>query len=117
MAAHYLQSNHYQVCHRNWRAGRVGEVDLIALTPDSKTLVFIEVKTRSSSRYGDPAESVTPAKQNTLFRVAEHYLYEHPFEGDIRFDVMSVLRCPDSHTTSSQDPFELTHVQNAFDAS
>ncbi len=108
-AVQHLESNGYHVLHQNWRAGRTGEIDLIALTPDSTTLVFIEVKTRSSARYGHPIESVTPAKQLKILRVAEHYLHECPFAGDIRFDVVSIL------LKEASQP-ELSHIENAFDA-
>ncbi|MGH3107984.1 MAG: YraN family protein, partial [Rubrobacter sp.] len=62
----------YTLLERNYRTRR-GEVDLIVFKDD--ILVFVEVKLRRGTGFGDPLEAVTPRKQNTLRSVAEHYLY------------------------------------------
>ncbi len=75
---------------RNWRCPD-GELDIVAA--DGPVLVFVEVKTRSSLAYGDPAEAVSAAKAARLRRLAVRYLSEH--EGhwsEVRFDVVAVLR-------------------------
>ena len=66
-AVYYLESCGYRIIERNFRC-RLGEIDLIA--QDGKTLVFVEVKTRRSRRYGSPQEAVTTAKQAKLRTVA-----------------------------------------------
>ena len=54
--------------------------------------MFVEVKLRRGSGYGDPLEAVTPHKQNTLRSVAEHYLYTRKAQFDtLRFDVIGIL--------------------------
>jgi putative endonuclease len=89
MAADWYEANGYQIVARNWRC-REGEIDLIARR--GSTLVFCEVKTRTSDAYGIPAESVTRTKQLRIRRLASAWLDEAPSRGsDIRFDVVAIL--------------------------
>jgi putative endonuclease len=93
LAADWYTAHGYTVVARNWRC-REGELDLVVARDGE--LVFCEVKTRSSDRFGVPAEAVTPAKQRRLRVLAARYLAEG---GDpptvrrrgIRFDVASVM--------------------------
>ena len=82
----------YRVVARNWRC-REGEIDLV-LWSRRRDLVFCEVKTRSSARFGVPAEAVTPAKQQRLRILATRFLAAHEAEltgrRGVRFDVASV---------------------------
>lgn len=89
-AAEYLCSQGYRILERNFRC-RLGEIDLIA--EDCEVLVFLEVKYRKSSRYGSPAEAVTPAKQKTICRVADFYRMSRrvPESKSCRFDVVAIL--------------------------
>jgi putative endonuclease len=89
LAAEWYRRAGYEVVARNWRC-RDGELDLIVRSPD--TLVFCEVKTRTSDRFGLPAEAVTPAKQRRIRTLAAQYLRTEgqPVPG-VRFDVVSVL--------------------------
>jgi putative endonuclease len=82
----------YDVVARNWRC-REGELDLVVASRSE--LVFCEVKTRSSDRFGVPAEAVTSAKQRRLRMLAARFLAEHPSARGaagrrIRFDVAAV---------------------------
>lgn len=93
LAAEWYESRGYRVLARNWRC-REGELDLV-LARDGE-LVFCEVKTRSSTRFGVPAEAVTPAKQRRLRVLAARYLAVRDGgagtgRGGIRFDVASVM--------------------------
>ena len=72
LACKYLQAQGYQILARGFRFRRYGEIDIVA--NKAGVLSFIEVKTRSSQRYGKPAESVTLAKQRKIYRVAQYYL-------------------------------------------
>ncbi|MCL1872315.1 MAG: YraN family protein [Promicromonosporaceae bacterium] len=97
LAAELLTQEGYRVLARNWR-GHDGELDLVAL--DGSTLVAVEVKTRSSARYGHPAEAVTPRKVARLRRLTGQWLSEHghtvrPGFRDVRIDVVAVLLPPD----------------------
>jgi putative endonuclease len=92
-AAEWYTSRGYQVLDRNWRC-RDGELDLVLRY--TSTVVFCEVKARSSDRFGYPAEAVTRAKQVRIRRLATRWLRERgaslgPRPASIRFDVVSVL--------------------------
>jgi putative endonuclease len=92
LAAQWYEDNGYEILDRNWRR-REGEVDLIVRR--GKTVVFIEVKTRSSDRFGSGAESVLDAKQRRIRRLAARWLSElTPASGrarvEVRFDVVTV---------------------------
>lgn len=88
LAVRYLEEQGYAIVARNYRL-RMGEIDIIAR--DGEFLVFVEVKTRRSSRYGSPFEAVDFHKQQQIIRVARMYLTRHG--GDncaVRFDVVAV---------------------------
>jgi putative endonuclease len=88
-AAKWLENNGYTILIRNYRC-KVGEIDIIA--KKGNTLVFVEVKTRSSTKYGLPQESVSWRKQNKIRQVALYYLKEYrPREMQYRFDVIAIL--------------------------
>lgn len=96
LAAQWYVEHGYEVVARNWRC-RAGEIDLVVA--GYGTVVFCEVKARSSDRYGLPAEAVTPAKQRRLRHLAAHFLADAPAlpttlpprGADVRFDVVAVL--------------------------
>ncbi len=89
IAADWLAAHDYTIVERNYRK-RFGEVDIIARLDE--WLVFIEVKTRSSSRFGSPLDSVTEKKQHQLSRIANDYLTSNSLlDVPCRFDVVSVL--------------------------
>lgn len=113
LAAEYLQSQGYQILERNVRTP-YGEIDLIACQPAGMagathtTLVFVEVKTRSSSAFGYPEESVTASKQIHLIQSAQSYLQNHPERaGDWRIDVIAVR----THRGGSKP--EIKHFEDA----
>jgi putative endonuclease len=94
IAARLLVDTGLEILDSNWRCSR-GEIDLVA--GDRSTLVFCEVKTRSSTRFGDPSEAVGFTKAARLRRLASQWLEER--SGDrhwenIRFDVITVLQRP-----------------------
>jgi len=84
----YLEQG-YDIVQRNWCC-REGEIDLICRR--GRVLVFCEVKTRSTDRFGSPLEAVTLAKRRRLRRLATLYLLEAASGAPIvRFDVAAVL--------------------------
>jgi putative endonuclease len=90
LAARYLTDHGLVVIDRNWRCAR-GEIDLVAR--DGDCLVFCEVKTRRSERFGTPVEAVDWRKTARLRRLAAAWLQahdEHP--GRIRIDVVGIVR-------------------------
>lgn len=70
-AAAFLQQQHLRLLARNYSC-RFGEIDLIM--SDGETLVFVEVRMRTSAAFGGAAASITPAKQTRLIRTAQFYL-------------------------------------------
>jgi putative endonuclease len=100
LAASYLETSGYALLARNWRLlPRGGELDIVA--KDNEWLVFVEVRTRRAGVgatdpvAGTPEESVTPAKQGRLAKLAEAFLYEHPWSGPARIDVIALELNPD----------------------
>jgi putative endonuclease len=89
IAAHYLKELGYTILTRNYRS-RYGEVDIICTCEHS--IVFVEVKTRTSTSFGSPEESITRSKREHIRKVALIYLksYPHPFK-EIRFDVIGIV--------------------------
>jgi putative endonuclease len=106
-AARYLRRLGYVIVARGDR-GLIGEIDLVAV--DGRTLVFIEVKTRTSQDAGHPADAVDEKKQRRLTRLALSYMKRHDLlENSARFDVVAVT-WPDK---GSRPVIE--HFQNAFE--
>ena len=91
LAARWYESRGYRVVERNWRR-RAGEVDLIVRK--DRTVVFCEVKVRTTERYGTGAESVAALKQRRIRRLAGQWLAERgprrDDRVDLRFDVVSI---------------------------
>ncbi|MDY7010536.1 MAG: YraN family protein [Planctomycetota bacterium] len=97
LAARYLRRKGLKILARNYRCPP-GEVDIIALdrstrhSDGSETIVFVEVKTRSSDRYVEPESAVDAQKRLQLTRIAEYYLSRYDTNDyAARFDVVSVV--------------------------
>ena len=99
--ARWYEARGATVVARNWRC-REGELDLVVREP-SGVLVFCEVKTRTTDRFGTPAEAVTRTKQLRLRRLALAWLAETGTRGAVRFDVAAVTGA------------EVTVIQAAFE--
>lgn len=98
----------YRILARNYQ-NRFGEIDLIAR--DGAQIVFVEVRGRSSTSHGHPAETVGPQKQRKITRAAAGYLNKRPpTEHSPRFDVVTIIWDDDSGKHSIQ------HFKHAFQA-
>ena len=107
-AALYLERAGYQVVERNYRC-RAGEIDLVVR--DRGTLVFVEVRTRTSGEFGTPEESVTVRKQQKMIACALTYLDERgQLHRDWRIDVVAV-------TLDRGRVSRLDHYQHAIEGS
>lgn len=103
-AAEYLQAQGFEVLARGYRHGRA-EVDLV-LRRGNELLLFVEVKTRSGSRFGTP-ETFVSARKKELFRLAATHLQEEmDWRGDIRFDIIAL--------TQLSQGFRVEHFEDAF---
>ncbi|MCK5680799.1 YraN family protein [bacterium] len=87
-AALYLESRDYNIVKRGFRC-RFGEIDIIART--AAELIFCEVKTRRQGSLVAPLEAVSWAQQRRLVKTASWYLNQHPWDGDLRFDVIAIV--------------------------
>lgn len=106
LAAGYLENKGYQIIERNYRTP-YGEIDLIAQF--EKSLVFVEVKTRSTDTYGLPEESITNQKREHLIAAAQAYLQKTSISDiDWRIDVIAI------RTRKSETTPEIIHFENAI---
>ena len=106
IAASHLESLGLVVEDRNYRT-RFGEVDLIAR--DGEERVFVEVRTKRSTAFGTPEESLTPRKQARLIHAAEEYLAERGLAGaSWRVDLVAITLQPDG-------PAHISHIESAVE--
>ena len=105
LALRFLKKKGYKIVERNYIC-KMGEMDIIAQEKD--TLVFVEVKTRTSTAFGPPQLAVNSAKQMQLSKVALNFLKEKRLE-DIkaRFDVVAIVLRPSGE--------EIELIKDAFD--
>jgi len=104
-AVDFLKKSGYKILARNYR-NYIGEIDIIAR--DKETIVFVEVKTRTSEKCGFPAEAVSVFKQRQISRTAIMYLKENNLlQKSARFDIISVL------CLSQKEKVDL--IKNAFE--
>ena len=88
-ASKHVATLGYRIVKRNFRYGKVGEIDIVAY--DNECLVFIEVKARQDYSHGEPEASIDARKQAQLKRVARMYYYVNAIEEALcRFDVIAV---------------------------
>lgn len=109
IAAEYLEENGYEILDRRYKR-RGGELDIVCCERDAGSislLVFVEVKTRSPSAFGGPAQALSRQKIRRIYRTAEIYLHEHPAPGVLcRFDFIAV------HAINGR--LEIDHYKEAF---
>jgi len=99
LAEKYLAKLGYEILDKNFRT-RYGEIDIIAR--DKKTIVFVEVKTRSGDAYGSPQLAVNFYKQKHLSLAAFSFIKKNSLNSDYRFDIIAI--CDD----------KIEHIKNAF---
>jgi len=106
LAARHLERKGYRLLEKGYRYGRK-EIDIIAR--DRKTLVFVEVKSRSRRDAIPPYLSVNVRKQTQILKVAKAYLASHslPEGTDVRFDVIAIILSPDGRR-------KIEHIVDAF---
>lgn len=105
-AARFLERKGYSILERDWKWGK-RDLDIIAVTENRQTLVFVEVKTRSSEDMQEPEEAVDNAKMKNLAIAANAYVKAMNAMQDIRFDIVSIIgkrKCLE----------RIEHIEDAF---
>lgn len=106
----YLQNKGYSILARNFRYGRFAEIDIIAEIGD--TIVFVEVKTRRSNKFGMPAEAVTLQKQQKIITAATKFIQDNElYDKACRFDVVEVFEINSDGNIS----YKINQIPNAFE--
>lgn len=107
-AARHLRALGYRIVGRRERVLR-GDIDIVAL--DGRTVVFVEVRSKSDTSHGHPAETVGPQKQRRIAELAGAYIRRHQLEDQsVRIDVVAV-----TFAAAGGRPL-VEHYQNAFDS-
>ncbi len=102
-AVNYLISQGYRIMDRNYRT-KAGEIDIVATK--SNILVFVEVKARTTTRYGYPYEAVNRRKQMKIYKSSLIYIQHKGFSDyQIRYDIIEVLLNGNTR---------INHIKNAF---
>jgi putative endonuclease len=104
LAKTYLENAGYEVIDENWTHGKA-EVDLIAY--HNKTIIFVEVKTRTGNGFGEPEDFVDNRKQKLLADAADEYIYLMNHQGEARFDIIAIL-------FNNKNEHTLKHIEDAF---
>lgn len=108
LAADYLRSKGYTIRDMDWRQGH-RDLDIIALTPDMLTLVFVEVKTRTDDYLTSPELAIDLKKIRNLGLAANSYVKQNRIVLDLRFDIITVVSDPDGHSLP-----RIEHWEDAF---
>lgn len=103
IAETYLREKNYKILHRNWSYLK-NEIDIIA--SDSDTIIFVEVKTRTSCQWGRPEDAISEQKIRRIANAANYYMQEHSDLESARFDVVSIILDGDS--------VKIEHIEDAF---
>lgn len=103
IAREYLENKGFEILATNWRHSYC-EVDLIC--KKRKMIVFVEVKSRSTDAFGVPETAVGKEKQRQLVKAADAYIFKTGWEGELRFDIVSVTYRPGGAS--------VYHIEDAF---
>jgi putative endonuclease len=103
-ASDYLIQNGYKIIGRNIRTPH-GEIDILASM--DHMLIFVEVKTRTSTTFGNPENSIDIRKLNHMEASALYYVQENEFEGTWQCDAIAILK-------SKSEPLEIVHFENVI---
>ena len=103
LAVDYLLKNNYAIVERNYRFDQA-EVDIIAKQKD--ILAIIEVKTRSTSDFGDPQDFVKPKQIQRLVKAVDEYVTENDLDVEVRFDIIAIVK--------SGKSYNIEHLENAY---
>ena len=103
LAVDFLIENGYDIVERNYRFNKA-EVDIIAQKKD--VLAIIEVKTRSTTDFGNPQDFVKPKQIKNLVKAVDEYVTVNNLEVDVRFDIIAIV--------NEEQQFNIEHLEDAF---
>ena len=103
LAVNYLINKGYKIVERNWRFQKA-EIDIIA-TKD-KTLISVEVKTRSTNDFGSPQDFVNKKKIKLMVSTMNEYILNKDLDIELRFDIIAI--------TKDKSSFDIEHFKDAF---
>ncbi|MDO5978664.1 YraN family protein [Flavivirga spongiicola] len=103
LAVDFLLKNGYDIIERNYRFDKA-EVDIMAKQKD--ILAIIEVKTRSTTDFGNPQDFVKPKQIQRLVKAVDHYVNENSLDVEVRFDIIAIVK--------EKEGFNIEHLENAF---
>lgn len=104
IAKEYLQQLGYEILEENWTHGKA-EIDLIAY--QNRTIIFVEVKSRTSVAFGEPEDFVDAAKQKQMELAAIYYIELMNHQNEVRFDIVAI-------TFKQDNTYILKHIEDAF---
>ena len=106
LAAAYLREKGYSIRDTDWKLGK-RDLDIVALTPDQRTIVFVEVKTRLSDAVMKPEDAVDIKKIRSIGYTANSYIKELDIDLETRFDIISIIGKHGEQT-------RIEHIEDAF---
>ncbi|MGI6243608.1 MAG: YraN family protein [Prevotella sp.] len=108
-AAQFLTKQGYVLLERDWRYGRSKvDLDLICKTPDRRTIVFVEVKTRTAGQATEPEDAVDARKIWHIGRAADNYVKMNDVVEELRFDIIAIVGTPNGAEVT------INHIEDAF---
>lgn len=102
-AVAYLEKKGHRIIEKNWSFSGY-EIDIVS--EHEEFIVFVEVKTRTSSQWGDPGDFIDEHRMRRMIRAASHYLKINRIDKPTRFDIVAIIW--------NQRQFELEHIEDAF---
>lgn len=102
IAEDFLLKNGYEIRERNWR-WRKAEIDIIA--ENQEYLIAVEVKTRSTTDFGDPQDFVSKKKIQLLVEAMDAYVEQYDIDKEVRFDIIAIVK--------EKDDFTIEHLEDA----
>lgn len=103
MAVEYLKENGHRIIQRNWRFSGY-EIDIIS--EHQEYIVFVEVKTRSTSNWGNPEEAIGRQRMRRMINGASNYLKLNSIDKPARFDILAIVMCNEEK--------KIEHIEDAF---
>ena len=105
IAATFLTNKGYSIIKRNFKLGKSGEIDIIAQS--NNIIIFVEVKTRTNYKFGNPLEQISLRKRNNWKKTAEEFMFNNNIlNQECRLDLITIDMEGKEH--------KITHIENAF---